>query len=66
MEVMDSYQVWEAYDRYQEDLLTKAPKCSTCKATIQEDYYDIEGEILCDCCLDRKYKKKMIDLWGDV
>lgn len=66
MEVMDSYQVWEAYDRYQEEVLTKAPECVVCGTRIQEDYYEIDGDIICERCLNIRYKKKMIDLWEDV
>ena len=33
-----------------------APHCSCCGEAIWEDYYNINGEILCDECLDKRYR----------
>lgn len=46
------------YARYH----ARLSKCEKCKATIEdEDYYEIEGEILCEDCMKEKYRKKTHD-----
>lgn len=39
------------------------PICSDCGCTIDFDdhYYNVEGDILCDDCLDERYKKDVND-----
>lgn len=40
----------------------RLPKCERCKATIEEeDYFDIDGEILCEDCVKEKYQRKCHD-----
>lgn len=37
----------------QEDILV----CENCEEVIQDYYYDINGEILCNDCMNKKYGK---------
>ena len=40
----------------------RLPKCDECKCTIEDEhYYDIDGEILCEDCLKKKYRKNSYD-----
>lgn len=46
----------------EQDRPERLPKCSCCRDTIDdEDYYDINGEILCYECLNKKYRKWIDD-----
>ena len=46
----------EAWIREQDKVLERRPRCSYCDEPIIDDwYYDIEGEIICQYCVeDRK------------
>lgn len=58
MNIPDAYDLWEAYDREQAKRLAKLPVCGYCDQPIQDDfYYEIEGEIICETCLDRHFRK---------
>lgn len=53
---------FDRYDRQQERQAERLPKCEECGERIQdEDYYDVEGEILCEECMKRKYRRKTED-----
>ena len=49
------------YNRYcaeEERQMAKLPKCGCCGYRVtDETYYDIDGEILCEECLNDKYLK---------
>lgn len=51
------------YDRYSEEQdkqLQKYPQCSICDKHIQDDfYYEINGEVLCEECLNDEYRKNV-------
>ena len=53
------------YHRYcdeQERQMEKLPKCHCCGERVtDETYYDIDGEILCEECLNNKYRKWVDD-----
>ena len=60
--IPDNYDQWEAHDRYKESLLEQLPVCDECGKRIQDDiYFDIDGEILCEKCLNRKYGRRTED-----
>ena len=60
--IPDNYDQWEAYDRYKESLLERLPVCDECGKRIQDDmYFDIDGEILCEKCITRKYGRRTED-----
>lgn len=61
MVIPDNYDLWEAHDREQARWLDSLPKCDYCNDPIQDDfYYEINGENICECCLDRFFKKEVI------
>ena len=53
------------FDRLDAELAryeARLPKCERCKHTIyDDDYYDVDGEILCEECLKEKYGKSCHD-----
>lgn len=58
MNIPDNYDLWEAHEAEQEKWLGKMPKCDYCNDPIQDDfYYEINGEVICECCLDRFFRK---------
>ena len=62
---MDNYKAWEYAERERERRLLNLPVCEghKCGKRIQdEDYYDVDGEILCEECMKRKYRRKTEDL----
>ena len=65
----DNYSVWEYAERERERRLARLPICEgyKCGKRIQdEDYYDVDGEILCEACMKRKYRKFTEDLIYDL
>lgn len=63
--MIDNYKAWEYAERERERRLTRLPVCEgfRCGKRIQdEDYYDVDGEILCEECMRRKYRRYTEDL----
>lgn len=53
------------YEAEREKQLQKLPKCSYCHDFIQEDFYfEINGEVICETCMDRFFKKDVDDYVG--
>jgi formylmethanofuran dehydrogenase subunit E len=49
-------------DRKQAEAEARLPVCDECKQRInEEDYYDIDGEILCEECMKNRYKRSTED-----
>lgn len=64
--MIDNYKVWEYGERERERRLLMLPKCDRCREHIQDDdYYDVDGEILCESCMKKKYRRFMSDLLED-
>lgn len=62
MNVPDNYDLWLAYEQAQEALLDKLPECERCGKLIQDDYYfEIDNEIICEDCLNSRYRKNTED-----
>ena len=62
MNVPDNFSQWEAHERQQESLLDKLPECESCGKLIQDDYYfEIDNEILCEECMNQRYRKNTED-----
>lgn len=60
----DNYSVWEQHERYLEAQRERLPVCEghKCGKRIDEDlYFDVEGEILCEKCMIRKYGRRTED-----
>lgn len=50
------------YDAEQEEQLEKMPVCCECDNPIQDEYcYEINGEVICETCLDRFFRKSVED-----
>ena len=55
---MESYDVFVARDADMEYSLEQLPMCETCGERVQDDYYyEIDGCIYCEECLNRQYRK---------
>lgn len=62
MSMPDNYSRWEQYDQECEDWLERQPRCDHCGIHIQKEHlYDFCGEIVCQECLDDKFKKRTDD-----
>lgn len=54
----DNYSKWEQHQQELDAALEKRPKCDYCNEPIQDDYFfEINGEFICEDCLDRFFKK---------
>ena len=65
MRIPDNYDMYEHREIDLERRLARLPICEgyKCGKRIQdEDYYDVDGEILCEECMKRKYRRKTEDL----
>lgn len=50
------------YDAQQQREVERCPKCDYCDEHITvETYYDLDGDIVCEDCLDRHFKKRVED-----
>lgn len=53
---------FERHDREQTAALKLLPFCDYCNDPIQDEYlYDINGEFICEDCLDRFFRKRTED-----
>ena len=63
--MIDNYGLWEAHEREQEKALEKLPECDYCGEAIQDDFYfDINGDIVCEECLKKEFRKRVEDYIG--
>lgn len=50
------------YDAEQQREVERCPKCDYCDEHITDEfYYDLDGDIVCEDCLDRHFKKAVED-----
>ena len=50
------------YDREQTRLLKQLPECDYCGKPIQDEhYFDINGDVMCEKCLIRSFRKDTDD-----
>lgn len=64
MGIPDNYSQWEAHERQQESLRERLPICEevNCGKQINEDHlFVIDGEILCEDCMIRRYRRNTED-----
>lgn len=53
---------FDRHDREQAKRLAQRPKCDYCNEHIQDDfYYEINGDVICEVCLDRFFRKDVED-----
>ena len=58
----DAYSQWEHRERKQEAWLRKRPVCCYCGEHIQSEYfYLINGEPICEDCLESEFRKNTED-----
>lgn len=57
MNIPDNYDLWEAQDIEQARREARLPVCDKCGKRIQDDFYwEIDGEILCERCMNDQYR----------
>lgn len=62
MPIPDNYDIWRAHQTRIEETEKRLPRCDRCKLRIADDYlYHIDGEILCEECMNEKYRKDTDD-----
>ena len=50
------------HDAEQEAQLKKTPVCCYCDEHVQEEFYfEINGEVICETCMDRFFRKDVED-----
>ena len=58
----DPYKDFDNWDGEQQAALERLPMCDECHEHIQDDYYyDIDGQTLCEECLNDNYRKSLDD-----
>ena len=61
----DPYKDFDRWDAEQERQLAKLPKCDDCGEPIQDEhYFHIHGEILCEDCMNDRYRRD-VDSYGE-
>lgn len=56
--IPDNYDMLEQREIALENALMNLPVCSDCGKFIHTDYYyDINGELICEDCMNRNYRK---------
>ena len=65
MNIPDNYDQFESHERDQEKWLSERLVCEDCLNPIQVDFhYEIEGDILCEDCMNHRYRKEDVaDGW---
>lgn len=64
MSIPDNYDLWERHDRVCEERLMRCPQCDGCHKHIQEEFYFyIEGDILCEDCMEDRYMHRTEDYY---
>lgn len=59
MNTPDNYDQWLAHERQQERQLAQLPKCDRCHDPIPERYFDIYGDIYCEECGIKMFRKEV-------
>ena len=61
-ELPDALDMWETHDAEQEEAFKKLPVCDYCNRHIDDDYlYDLEGDIICESCMNKHFRKHTED-----
>ena len=64
MNIPDNYDIWNAQDIEIERMRARLPVCDNrkCRREIDgEHYWEIEGDILCERCMNLRYRKDVED-----
>lgn len=63
MNLEDNYDRWKLHEAEKEEALLKCPVCCECDNPIQDEHcYEIDGEYICEECMDRNHRKWVEDL----
>lgn len=63
MYIPDNYDRFKEHDAEQQAWLKKRPICGECGEHIQEEYcYEINGEYICEHCMEENFRKSTDDL----
>lgn len=68
MNIPDNYDLWEAHDIEMARREARLPVCENpkCKKRINDDFYfEVDGEILCEECVNLRYRKYTED-YNDI
>lgn len=58
----DPHRDFDRYDAEQSRLIAMLPKCCECNEPIQDDFcYEINGELICEDCLNEFHRKETED-----
>lgn len=49
----------ESWEREKEKMAESLPKCDYCGSPIDDHYYEIDGEIVCESCLEKNFYKSV-------
>lgn len=61
--MLDNYDLWKQHEAEKEEWLNKLPVCFECGEHIQDEYcFEINGEYICERCMNENYKKSVDDL----
>lgn len=63
--VPDNYDAFRAYDAARAAEEERLPTCDICGEHIHERMYRIDGETLCETCLEDKYGESVEDYMND-
>ena len=58
----DPYADFQNHEREQELVASKLPECDYCGSTIDDHYFNINGEILCEDCLNENFRM-VVEVW---
>ena len=62
MNIPDYNDLYRQHEAREQALLDKLPKCDWCGEPITDDYcYEINGDIICEACLNDNFKKRVDD-----
>lgn len=62
MNIPDNYDQWLAHEARQDQWLSERYVCEYCGQPIQEDfYYEINGDFVCEKCLDKHFRKDVLE-----
>lgn len=62
MNVPDVYDQWKAHEQKQERRLSQFPECDYChKPILDEHYFEINGDVMCEKCLNNNFRKDTDD-----
>lgn len=57
MNIPDPIDLFEQHDREQQQQLESCPRCDYCDYYIQDYYYDLNGDIICQDCMNDYFRK---------